>query len=185
MHHDRLAGICCTCCARSETVIRVRVGFATTSSSSWLSWLFQGWHIHISTSTVFAYPGGNTSHIESISSKPEVPLNSYAYEPSKLSLCLLPRVQGSLCPAAGLPLSSDLLHVRAVAGSLGAQLFTTTCSLYESSLPTAGTRRFLANASTSDDSCLLPRQTPAWHLHVPAEITNVDVRARPFRTKIA
>ena len=108
-----------------------------------------------STSTVFAYPGGNTSHIESISSKPEVPLNSYAYEPSKLSLCLLPRVQGSLCPAAGLPLSSDLLHVRAVAGSLGAQLFTTTCSLYESSPPTAGTRRFWRTAAllTTRASC--------------------------------
>ena len=88
MHHDRLAGICCTCCARSETVIRVRVGFATTSSSSWLSWLFQGWHIHISTSTVFAYPGGNEAISDLFRATSEAPLSSYAYEPSKLSRSL-------------------------------------------------------------------------------------------------
>ena len=60
-----------------------------------------------STSTVFAYPGGNAA-ISYLFRASLRCLNSYAYEPFKLSLCLLPRVQGSLCRAAGLPLSSGL-----------------------------------------------------------------------------
>lgn len=95
-----------------------------------------------STSTVFAYPGGNAA-ISYLFRASLRCLNSYAYEPFKLSLSL-PASAG-----AGFALPSrriaafvwPLLQVRAVAGSLGAQLFTTTCSLYESSPPTAGTRR--------------------------------------------